>query len=90
MSSNNLLSLFLQKIRRPVLFSCKLITFTSNRSINLPREAAVDIILDVSENSYGNVYSEVFNNRGFINSARLKFSPDFQNTEEVSRGDLQE
>ena len=26
----------------------------------------------------------------FINSSILKFSPDFQNTEEVSRGDLQE
>ena len=26
---------------------------------------------------------------GFVNSSRLKFSPDFQNTEELSRGDLQ-
>ena len=31
-------SLFLQKIRRPVLFSYKLITFSSNWWINLPRE----------------------------------------------------
>ena len=29
-------------------------------------------------------------NMGFINSSRLKFSPDFQNTEEVSRGRSQE
>ena len=28
-------------------------------------------------------------NMGFINSSRLNFSPDFQNREEVSRGDLQ-
>ena len=27
--------------------------------INSPRETAVDIVLDVSENSHGNVYSEV-------------------------------
>ena len=46
------------KIRRPALFSCKLITFNS-RSINSPRETAVDIVLDVSENFQGNVYSEV-------------------------------
>ena len=26
---------------------------------------------------------------GFVNSCRLIFSPDFQNTEELSRGDLQ-
>ena len=58
-SSKNLLSLFLQKIRRPVLFSCKLITFNSNWWINSPRETIVDIVLDVSENSHGNVYSEV-------------------------------
>ena len=58
-SSKNLLSLFLQKIRRPVLFSCKLITFNSNWSINSPGETVVDIVLDVSENSHDNVYSEV-------------------------------
>ena len=58
-SSKNLLSLFLQKIRRPVLFSCKLITFNSNWSINSPRETAMDIVLDDSENSHGKVYSEV-------------------------------
>ena len=27
---------------------------------------------------------------GFVNYSRLKFSPDFQNAEEVYRGDLQE
>ena len=59
MSSKNLLSLFLQKSRWRVLFSCKLITFNSNGWINSPRETAVDIALDVSENSHGNVYSEV-------------------------------
>ena len=58
-SSKKLLSLFIQKIRRPVLFSCKLITFNSYRSINSPRETSVDIVLDVSENSHGNFYSEV-------------------------------
>ena len=58
-SSKNLLYLFLQKIRRPVLFSSKLITFNSNWSINSPGEAIVDIVLDVSENSHGNVYNEV-------------------------------
>ena len=58
-SSKDLLSLFLQKIRRSVLFSCKLITFNSNWLINSPRKTAMDIVLDVSENSLGNVYSEV-------------------------------
>ena len=48
-----------KKIKQPVLFSCKLITFNSNRWTNSPRETAVDIVLDVSENSHGNVYSEV-------------------------------
>ena len=28
-------------------------------------------------------------NMGFVNYSRLKFSPDFQNAEEFSRGDLQ-
>ena len=60
-SSKNLLSLFLQKIRRPVPFPCKLITFDCNWSINSPREAVVDIVLDFLENSHGNVYSEVIN-----------------------------
>ena len=59
--SKNLLSLFLQKIRWPVLFACKLITFTGNWSITLQRETAVDIALEVSENSHGNLYSEVLN-----------------------------
>ena len=54
-SSKNLLYLFLQKIRRPVLFSCKLITFNSNWSINSPGETVVDTVLDVSENSHGNI-----------------------------------
>ena len=58
-SNKNLLYLFLQKIRQPVLFSCKLIAFNSNRSISSPGETVVDIVLDVSENSHGNVYSEV-------------------------------
>ena len=58
-SSKNLLSLFLQKIRRAALFSCKLITFNSNWWINSPKETAVDIVLEVSENSHGNVYSEI-------------------------------
>ena len=95
MSSNNLLYLFLQKIRWPVLFSCKLITFNSNWSINSPGETVEDIVLDISENSHGNVYIEVLSkvvayNMGFVNSSRLKFSPGFQKTEELSRGDLQE
>ena len=38
--------------------SCKMITFDSNWSINLPRETAMDIVLDVSESSHGNVFSE--------------------------------
>ena len=58
-SSKNLLSFFIQKMRRPVLFSCKLITFNSNLSINSPKEPVADIVLDVSENSHGKVYSEV-------------------------------
>ena len=58
-SSKDLLSLFLQKIRRSELFSCKLIAFNSNWLINSPRKTAMDIVLDVSENSLGNVYSEV-------------------------------
>ena len=58
-SSKNLLSLFLQRIRQPVLFSCKPITFNSNWSINLPRETAVDIVLAISENSHDNVYIKI-------------------------------
>ena len=60
-SSKNLLSLFLQNIRRPVLFSYKLITFNSSWSIDSPRETAVDTVLEVSENSHRNVYTEVLN-----------------------------
>ena len=59
MSSKNLLSLFLQKNRRPVPFSCKLVTFNSNWLINSVGETVVDIVLDVLENSHDNVYSEV-------------------------------
>ena len=58
-SSKNLFSLFLQKIRGHVLFSSKLITFNSNCSINSPRETAVIIALDVSENFHVNIYSEI-------------------------------
>ena len=55
----------------------------------------MDIELDVPENYHVNVYSEVLSEvvayqNGIYNSSRLNFSPDFQNTEEVSRGDLQE
>ena len=63
-SSKNLLSLFLQKTRQFVLFSCNLITFDSNSLINSIRETAVNILLDVSENSHGNVYSEVLSKVG--------------------------
>ena len=54
-----------------------------NRSINSPRETAVDIVLDVSENSRGNVYNMKFSvklqptNMEFVNPSRLRFSPDF-------------
>ena len=54
----DLLSLFLEKIWWPVLFSCKLITLNTNGSINSSRETAVDI-LDVLESPHGNVFSEV-------------------------------
>ena len=54
----DLLSLFLEKIWWPVLFSCKLITLNTNWSINSSRETAVDI-LDVLESPHGNVFSEV-------------------------------
>ena len=43
----------------------------------------VDIVLDVSENSYGNIYSMKFSvklqptNMEFVNPSRLKFLPDF-------------
>ena len=54
----------------------------------------MDIVLNVSESSTAmpavkfsvNVLPT---NMGFVNSSRLKFSPDFQNTEELSRGVLQ-
>ena len=58
-SSKNLLSLFLQKIIRPVFFFLQTDYFNSNWSINSPRETAVGIVLDESENSQGNVCSEV-------------------------------
>ena len=60
-SSKNLLSLVLQKIKRRVLFSCKLITFNSNWWTNSLRQTAVDIVFDVLENSHSKVYSEVLN-----------------------------
>ena len=94
-SSKNLLSLFLQKFRRPVLFSCKLITFNSNWWTNSPRETAVDIKLDVWENSRGNVYSEVPSEvvayqHGVYWSFQIKFFPGFSEQKNVSTGDLQE
>ena len=39
--------------------ACQLNTFNSNWWLNSPREAAVDIVLDVSENSHANVYSDI-------------------------------
>ena len=39
--------------------ACQLNTFNSNWWLNSLRETAADIVLDVSENSHGNVYSEV-------------------------------
>ena len=59
-------------------------------------ERVVDIVLDVSEKSHGNAYSEAlskvvaYQHGVLVNSSRLKFSPDFQNTKELSRGDLLE
>ena len=50
---------FFKKSDGLFFYSCKLITFSSNWSINSPRETALDIILDVSENPHGNVYSKV-------------------------------
>ena len=60
--------------------------------INSRREIAVDIVLEVSGNSHGNVCSEdlikvVAYEHGL--SSGLKFSPDFQNREKLSRGVLQ-
>ena len=51
----------------------------------------MDTVLDVLENSHGNVCVEVpvmlsSANVRFVNCLGLKFSPDFQNTEELSRG----
>ena len=40
-------------------FSCKLITVNNNWSINSPGETVVNVGLNVSENSHGNVYIEV-------------------------------
>ena len=54
-----------------------------NWSINSPRETAVDIVLDISENYRGNVYNMKFSvklqptNMEFVNPSRLRFSPDF-------------
>ena len=52
-------SLFFQKIQRSALFSCKLITFNSNRPIYSPGETVADIVLDIFKYSHGNAYSEV-------------------------------
>ena len=51
----------------------------------------MDIVLDFLENSHGNVCSEFSlklssPNMSFVNYFGLKFSPDFQNTEELARG----
>ena len=69
--------------------------FLQNIVLLIYKYCVIDIVLDVLENSHGNVYSEVFSKvvacqHGFVNSSRLRFTPDFQNTEGVSRGDLQE
>ena len=49
------------------------------------KETAVDIVLDVSKNSHGNVCNEVLSNVatnvGFFKCSRLKFSTDFQDTQ---------
>ena len=49
------------------------------------KETAVDIVLDVSKNSHGNVCNEVLSNVatkiGFFKCSRLKFSPEFQDTQ---------
>ena len=50
----------------------------------------MNIVLDISENSYSNVYSQVLPTWGLLILPDLKVSPDFYNTKEVSRGDLQE
>ena len=75
--------------------ACQLNTFNSNWWLNSPREAAVDIVLDVSENSHANVYSDILSEvvayqNGIYYFFQIKILPDFQNTEEVCRGDLQE
>ena len=44
-------------------------------------------MLDVSENYRSNVYSKVLSK---VVACQRGVSPDFQNTETVSRGDLQE
>ena len=79
---NNVLSLFLQTIRRSLLYFCKLFTFNSNWSINSPRETAVDIVLDVLENSYNNFYCEVLSKiaayqHGVCEPFQIKIFPRF-------------
>ena len=55
----------------------------------------MDIVLGVSENSQSTSTVKFLvklqpAKMGFVNSSRLKFSPDFLNLEKLSRGDLQE
>ena len=63
--------------------------------INSPTETVVDIVLDVPEKFEGNVSALKFSvkllaaNMWFANYSGLKFSPDFQSIEKVSRGVLQ-
>ena len=61
--------------------------------IHSRRKTAAGIVLDVSENSHR---TEVkfsvklsTTDMGFVNYSGLKLCPDFQNTEELSRGVLQ-
>ena len=85
-SSKNLLSLFLfvsSKNQTPCTFSYKLITFNSNWQIRQQKQLwkiptgtpAVKFSVKLSSA-----------NMSFVNCFGLKFSPDFQNTEEFSTG----
>ena len=69
--------------------------FKCNWLIKFPGEIVVDIVLGVSENSQSTSTVKFLvklqpAKMGFVNSFRLKFSPDFLNSEKLSRGDLQE
>ena len=94
LSSKNLLFLFLQKIRRPVLFCCKLIILIAiDRQIRQKKQLRIlfqtfrKIPTGTSAVKFSVKLSPT--NMLFVNSSRLNFFPDFQNTEEHSRGDLQ-